>query len=123
MIWHDGIIINRDANSITYRGTIKFLRRKPGNFSFLFCQHIILAGPISVCDLFDLLYGEDDTGGPLFGRNLMFVMMYKIRPKLLNIDLQIKQSGPNGFKRFSISSLDSLPTSTRPSPQLSASTN
>jgi hypothetical protein len=103
MIRHDGICIDREANSISYQGTAFFWRGSK-NIAFRICQHVILAGPVTVKDVADLLYGDDPSGGPEFYCGTVRTVVCRVRKVsiLLNIGLDIRTSGCRGFQKLYI---------------------
>src|SRR5215470_702696 len=97
MIRHNGIRIDRKNRVISHRGAIVLPRKQ-----FSVACHLILAGPITRLELFDMLYRDDPEGGPLNDLNTASVWMTYLRPRLGLIGLEIVADGTGYPKKHSI---------------------
>jgi DNA-binding response OmpR family regulator len=98
MIRWQGITIDRRRRAITHNGDSIYLSP---HFFRLACA-LLLAGPMTKPNLFDLVYDEVEDGGPLSGVKIIDVMVCQIKPKLGAVGLKMCTDGERNWwnKRY-----------------------
>lgn len=94
MIRFDGITINRHPRRryIAHGGAeIHFAPRRYA-FKFKLACALLLAGPKTKRELFDLLYRDDPDGGPLDPK-IIDVMIFHLKPRFASIGIEIRCEG------------------------------
>ena len=96
-IWHDGIEINNCLQIISHRGhRVRFRHRVKFNLA----KHLIL-DVFNREELFMLLYGHQEDGGPEIGTTHISVLMSQMRPVLTMLGLTLrKEKGAHYWTRY-----------------------
>ena len=93
MIRFGDITIDRATRAI-HHGDLwhrfQFNGKNGDNLRFKLFQHLLLCEPgLSAQELFSLLYDDDPNGGPLYGADLIRVMIAHAEPILQKLNLQL----------------------------------
>ena len=89
MIRWQGVTIDRSKRTIAHDGDAIHL----SGLRFQLACALLLGGPMCREALFDLLYDDDDEGGPLSGLNIIDVLFCQIKPKLASLGLKLCADG------------------------------
>jgi len=99
VIRHKGIEIDVKNRVISHRGVI-YQQRKHYGFALIF--HLIM-GQHSTEELFDLLYGHREDGGPEQGGNHISVMMSQKKELFATLQLELKKErGAHARTRYQL---------------------
>lgn len=93
MIRHRGITIDRRRRVMNYAGD---LHLPP--VMFRLASTLLLAGPQSRRTLFDLVYGGDPDGGPLW--DSLSVQMNDLQKRLAAVGITLRRERRGGFKNY-----------------------
>jgi hypothetical protein len=94
MIRWNGLEIDRKRRTVRRGETIVQMyvnRRTCLKFNVL-CA-LMLAGPVSASRIFDLLYENDEDGGPLSGHHIITTCMCQLRPVYTALSLKLCKDG------------------------------
>jgi hypothetical protein len=101
MIRHNGIVIDRKAQSITHRGATwrPQQRRSPARM-FRAISMLILGGGVSTHQLFWHVYGDCKDGGPLAGPQIFNVCLCMWLPIFEQLQLEVRKERTAGVSFF-----------------------
>jgi hypothetical protein len=87
----NGVTINIKDRVITHRGkTWRWNRSIRGqNISFRFLCNLIKHPSLTMQQHFDRLYGHLESGGPEMGVNQLHLLVHRLRPVMLKLELEI----------------------------------
>ena len=93
MIRFGDITIDRAARTVRHGDAIhqfQFNGKNGDNLRFKFFQHLLLCEPgLSAEELFSLLYDDDAEGGPLYGKEIIRIMIAHAEPTLQKLNLEL----------------------------------
>lgn len=92
-IWHNGIEIDSRNKLIRHRGVaLQFDNWRPNakkrSVRFLLIKHLIL-GFHDTVELFDLLYGDQEDGGPVAGPQCIVILFHYARKDIDKLRLRL----------------------------------
>ena len=112
VIRHNGIVIDRQAQTIFHNGFTRHFRAtknsaysKHGNLFFEAVGFMMLNGWTSRDQLFHHLYGGDPDGGPECGVHMLDVRLPQWRASLGRLGLEIVREKRGGVQYFKIAYL------------------
>jgi hypothetical protein len=77
---NNNITIDRKTKTITTpHGTWSAPSKKCGHVAFIITQTMLLAGWITTKRLFDVIYGDDEDGGPVHGPGQIHLLFYQYK--------------------------------------------
>lgn len=94
MIRFDGITIDRKRHTIARIGiAMQFVprRNRPSHIFYLACT-LLLAGPKTKKELFDMLYHDDPEGGPLDPK-IINVLLHQIKRRFTPLGIEVRREG------------------------------
>jgi hypothetical protein len=100
MIYHKGIEIDRVNRIIAHRGRVHQFQRRPHMVTFEMICSLLLAGPQSLPELFDSVYGHLKDGGPLSHGRIFETMFHQRAPLFRHLCLVLKRERGSGRMRY-----------------------
>ena len=103
MIRHGTIEIDRKARTIRNGKRVQHFARSSSpngvDQRFRLIQHMLLAGPKTQFQLFDMLYDGEAGGGPEY-MEIIRIMINRLKPVFDDLRLELRKANGSGPKRY-----------------------
>jgi len=83
--------------------------------SFRLLCHLLLAGPRTCEELFELIYADCESGGPLAGSHVIHIFMHRLKSACRELSLELQKSRRAGRHAYAIvpREIDAVPDARR----------